>query len=58
MPPEPDYARIVSLGLAGAVASAIAVIVLFQLRPHVRHRLLILGGALVAGVYGWMSWLR
>jgi hypothetical protein len=58
MPPEPDFARIVSLGFACAVASAIAVIVLIQLRPQVRHRLLISGAALAAGVYSLISWLR
>jgi hypothetical protein len=58
MPPEPDFAEIVPIYLACAVASAIAVIVLFQLRPQVRHRLLIFGAALGAGVYGLISWLR
>jgi hypothetical protein len=58
MPTEPDYAGIVSLYFAGAVASAIALVVLLQLRPHVRNRLLIFGAAFAAGVYGLLSWLR
>ena len=58
MPPEPDFARIVSLGFACAVASAIALIVLIQLPPQFRRRLLIFGAALGAGVYGLIAWLR
>jgi hypothetical protein len=58
MPGEPDFARIVSLYFAGAVALAIALIVLMQVRPHFRPRLLIFGAALAAGVYGLISWLR
>jgi hypothetical protein len=58
MPAEPDFARIVSIYFAGAIASAIAVVVLLQLRPRTRHRLLVFGAALGAGVYGLVSWLR
>ena len=58
MPAEPDFARILPIYLASAIALAIAVIVLLQLRPQVRHRLLIFGAALGAGVYGFISWLR
>jgi hypothetical protein len=58
MPTEPDFARILSLGLAGAVALAIAVIVVIQLRPRFRPGVLLFGAALAAGVYGLTAWLR
>jgi hypothetical protein len=58
MPPEPDFARILPIYLASAVALAIAVIVLIQLPPQFRRRLLLFGAALGAGVYGLIAWLR
>jgi len=57
MPAEPDFARILSLGLAGAVALAIVVILLIQLRPRL-SRLLLFGSALGAVAYGLIAWLR